>query len=288
MSTKTLKHIEKAHPFNMGGMIVYQPLPSETMEQVDPVLLIHHARVKFSGNRDPLQTGVGPHPHRGFSPVTFIFKGGVHHRDSLGNSSVIYEGGTQWIHSGQGILHSERPPKDIAEHGGVQEIIQLWINVPGKNKMDTPTYQPLTLEETPVVLTNDEKTKIWLVAGNYEGTQGPVNTLSPILALRMHFEEGGRYTFKIPSSFNTLIYLLEGKLSFGEESIVTKHMAVFDNDGDTIAVEAEEDSTFILLAGEPINEPLATGGPFVMNTQAEISSAIRDYQAGTFGELVEE
>ena len=287
MSTRTVKHIEKALPNNMGGMIVYQPLPSAALEQVDPVLLIHHARVKFSGHRDPLQAGVGPHPHRGFSPVTFIFKGGVHHRDSLGNSSVIYEGGTQWIHSGQGILHSERPPKDIAEKGGIQEIIQIWINVPAKNKMDAPSYQPLTLEETPAIATGDEKVKIWLVAGNYEGTQGPVKTLSPLLVMRMQFEKGGRYSFKVPSSFNALIYLLEGKLSFGDEIITTKHMVVFHNDGDTIDIEAKEDSTFVLLSGEPINEPVAARGPFVMNTQAEISAAIRDYQAGKFGELVE-
>lgn len=287
MTTKSIKHIEKALPFNMGGMIVYQPLPSAALEQVDPVLLIHHARVKFSGNKDPLQAGVGPHPHRGFSPVTFIFKGGVHHRDSLGNSSVIYEGGTQWIHSGQGILHSERPPKDIAEKGGVQEIIQLWINVPARNKMDTPSYQPLTLEETPAIVTDDEKMKIWLVAGNYEDTQGPVKTLSPLLVMRMRFEKGGRYAFKVPASFNALIYLLEGNLSFGDETIVTKHMAVFHNDGETIDIEAKEDSTFVLLSGEPINEPVAARGPFVMNTQAEISAAIRDYQAGKFGELAE-
>ena len=118
MSARTIKYIEEALPFNMGGMIVYQLLPSQALEQVDPVLLTHHARVKFNGNRNPLEAGVGPHPHRGFSPVTFIFKGGVHHRDSLGNSSVIYEGGTQWIHAGNGIVHSERPPREIAEQGG--------------------------------------------------------------------------------------------------------------------------------------------------------------------------
>ncbi len=287
MTTRTIKSIEEALPHNMGGMIVYQPLPSQALAQVDPVLLIHHARVKFAGNKDPLQAGVGPHPHRGFAPVTFIFKGGVHHRDSLGNSSIIYEGGTQWIHSGHGIIHSERPPKEIAEEGGVQEIMQIWINVPAKNKMDAPSYQPLTLEETPMIATNDEKVEIRLVAGNYENTEGPIQTLSPMLVMRMHFKKGGKYSFNIPQSFNALVYLVEGKLSFGEEKITTKHMAVFNKDGQNIHIEAEEESTFVLLSGEPINEPVAARGPFVMNTQAEISAAIRDYQAGKFGELVE-
>ncbi len=286
MSNRTIKHTEEALPHNMGGMIVYQPLPSAAIEQVDPVLLIHHARVKFSGNKDPLQMGVGPHPHRGFSPVTFIFKGGVHHRDSLGNNSVIYEGGTQWIHAGNGIVHSERPPKEIAEKGGTQEIMQIWFNVPARHKMDAPSYQPLTLEETPEVAT-DEKVEIRLIAGKYEAIEGPVKTFSPMLVMRMHFKKGGKYSFKVPASFNALIYLLEGKLNFGSESIITKHMAVFDHDGDTISVVAEEDSAFVLLSGEPINEPVAARGPFVMNTQAEISAAIRDYQAGKFGELVE-
>ena len=130
MKTRTVSRILYAQPVDMGGLPIRQPLPTQRVEQIDPFLLLHHADVKVPTHLEPDHAGVGPHPHRGFSPVTFIFKGGVHHRDSRGNDSVIYAGGAQWMNAGMGVIHSERPPHDIHEIGGKQEIIQLWINTP--------------------------------------------------------------------------------------------------------------------------------------------------------------
>src|SRR5678809_1493277 len=148
MKNRTIKHILYGRQFNMGGLPIRQPIPSTELDQVDPFLLLHHAEVRMPMHTPVEKAGVGPHPHRGFSPVTFIFKGGVHHRDSRGNDNVVYAGGTQWMNAGMGIIHSERPPADIFERGGILEIIQLWINTPARNKMDQPSYTPLTAENT--------------------------------------------------------------------------------------------------------------------------------------------
>src|SRR5687767_4292454 len=140
MKNRTVTHLLPADQFDMGGMPIRQAFPTAQVEQIDPFLLLHHADIKVPKHIEPDHGGVGPHPHRGFSPVTFIFQGGVHHRDSRGNDSVVYAGGAQWMNAGMGVMHSERPPKDIHEIGGRQEIIQLWINTPSKNKMDQPKY----------------------------------------------------------------------------------------------------------------------------------------------------
>jgi redox-sensitive bicupin YhaK (pirin superfamily) len=151
MKTRTIETIAYGQQMDMGGFPIRQALPSSKADMLDPFLLLHHANIKVAENVDVKNAGVGPHPHRGFSPVTFIFKGGVHHRDSRGNSHIVYEGGTQWMNAGMGVIHSERPPVDIHELGGVQELIQLWINTPAANKMEVPAYIPVTKEDTPVV-----------------------------------------------------------------------------------------------------------------------------------------
>src|SRR4051812_21826584 len=190
---RTIKSIVYANTFDMGGMPVRQAFPSSKAEQVDPFLLLHHANVKVPSNLPVGKTGVGPHPHRGFSPATFVFKGGVHHRDSRGNNNVVYEGGTQWMNAGMGIIHSERPPQDIFEKGGVQEIIQLWINMPAKNKMDQPSYFPLNTEDTPVYKSADELVTINIIAGELENIKGPVPTLSSVNTFTAIFKKKGRY-----------------------------------------------------------------------------------------------
>jgi quercetin 2,3-dioxygenase len=157
MKNRKVTHTLYAEEFDMGGMPVRQAFPTGRVEQHDPFLLLHHADIKVPTHLDPDDAGVGPHPHRGFSPVTFIFKGGVHHRDSRGNDSVVYAGGAQWMNSGMGMMHSERPPKDIHEIGGRQEIIQLWINTPKKNKMDQPAYYPLQANETKKFVSDDKE-----------------------------------------------------------------------------------------------------------------------------------
>ena len=216
MINRTVKHILYGQPFDMGGMPIRQPFPSAEAERIDPFLLLHHAEVKVPKHIPAEKGGVGPHPHRGFSPVTFIFKGGVHHRDSRGNNNVVYAGGTQWMNAGMGIIHSERPPEDIFGIGGIQEIIQLWVNTPAKYKMDQPSYFPLNAAEIPFYKTADELVKINIVAGELENINGPITPLSPLNTFTAEFKKGGKYFFNIPSSHNLFIYLLDGKLKINQ------------------------------------------------------------------------
>ncbi len=289
MNNRSIKNILYAHTFDMGGMPVRQPFPSTNVEQVDPFLLLHHADVKVPQHIPVDRTGVGPHPHRGFSPVTFIFKGGVHHRDSRGNDSVIYAGGTQWMHAGMGIIHSERPPHNISEIGGKQEIIQLWVNSPAKNKMDQPHYYPLTKEETPTIHSEDGLATIQIEAGELNGVKGVIPTLFPVNTFTVEMKKDGKFYFKIPVSHNAFIYLLDGKVNVNDEQIVEgKHAAIFNNDGTGFGVRAVEDSRFLVGSGEPLNEPVASHGPFVMNNETQILQAFRDYQMGKMGVLIEE
>jgi redox-sensitive bicupin YhaK (pirin superfamily) len=289
MRNRETKYILYGRPFDMGGLPIRQPIPSTQVQQVDPFLLLHHAEVKVPEHTPVEKAGVGPHPHRGFSPVTFIFKGGVHHRDSRGNNNIVYEGGTQWMNAGMGIIHSERPPKNIFEKGGTQEIIQLWVNTPARHKMEQPSYFPLTAENTPVYKSNDGLVKINVVAGEIENIKGPISPLSPINTFTAEFIKGGKYFFSIPAEHNLLVYLLDGKLQInGTTEISGKYAVVFENDGKGFEAEALEDTRFLVCSGEPLNEPVASHGPFVMNNQTEILQAFRDYQMGKMGILIEE
>jgi quercetin 2,3-dioxygenase len=287
---RKVKKIIPSSKVNMGGIILDQPLPNEFVNQIDPFLLIHHWYNVLPGDQKQNEAGVGPHPHRGFSPVTFIFKGGVHHRDSRGNDSIIYEGGTQWMNAGMGIVHSERPYKELAEQGGEFEIIQFWVNNPAKFKMQQPSYQPLSKEETPVYNTEDGKAKVFVVAGNYKDIEGKISANSPLITLRMELQENGTLDFTLPEDYNTVIYLLDGELTINDsEQAKTKDLIWFDNDGEKeIKISATHKSRAILLAGKPINEEVASYGPFVMNTQTEIMEAMRDAQMGKMGVLIEE
>jgi redox-sensitive bicupin YhaK (pirin superfamily) len=270
----------------MGGNLVEQPLPVQGIDQVDPFLLIHHWDSPLKGGQHQREVGVGPHPHRGFSPVTFIFKGSLQHRDSLGNDAIVYEGGTQWMHAGKGITHSERPGKELAENGGENEFIQFWVNTPARYKMEAPHYQPISGEETPIV--EDNGAHIGVVAGTYKNITGPAKTHSPQLLLRGEADAKAEFFLEIPSKYNCLLYVLDGDLELEGVAVKDKTMIWFENDGETIPVKANADTRFIVLSGEPINETVTSYGPFVMNTQTEIMEALRDAQMGKMGVLIEE
>ena len=289
MSFRTIRKVYKAQKVNMGGIILDQALPLRGLDQIDPILLIHHWADNMKGGKRPQDVGVGPHPHRGFSPVTFIFKGGVHHRDSLGHDEVVMAGGTQWMNSGSGLVHSERPPTELAKSGGEFEIIQFWVNSPASQKMKTPSYQPLKAEATPVVQSNDEKIEVGVVNGTFQGVDGPISADSPLLILRMEAKAEGKMDFTIPEGYNCLLYVLNGEMRVNDDQTVsTKEMADFNPDGSGFTVMATQNSRAIVLAGQPLNEPVSTYGPFVMNTQPEIIQALNDYQAGKMGQLVEQ
>lgn len=262
-----------------------QPLSGGGVEHLDPFLLIQHGAGKIRPNSDPRKVGVGPHPHRGFSPVTFIFKGSIHHRDSLDHSEVVKEGGTQWMHAGRGINHSERPGMELVKNGGDSEIVQFWVNSPSAHKMDLPSYQPIAKEDTPIV--KRQNTEIAVVAGEFEGVIGPANTLTPQILLRITSAEGDQFSFSIPEHFNCLIYLLDGKMEVNGQEVNAEEMLFFEQQGSQIEIKTQQNTRAILLSGEPIHEPVAAYGPFVMNTQTEIMQALRDSQQGKMGVLIE-
>ncbi|AFD05184.1 pirin family protein [Solitalea canadensis] len=289
MKTRSVSAVLPAFPIDMDGVPVKQVFPTQKIERIDPFLLLHHLQLSIPKYVIPEKAGVSPHPHRGFSPVTFIFKGGVHHRDSRGNNSVIYEGGTQWMNAGMGIMHSERPPKNIQELGGEQELIQLWINTPKAHKMDQPQYLPLTPEETPVVKSDDEKIEIQVVAGNLNDIKGGIPTLTPVNAFVITAHKGGKQNIQFPTSHNAFIYLLDGRLKIDGFGLVEGLNAVkFNNDGDGIGFEALENTRALLMTAAPINEPVVAQGPFVMNSESEILEAMRDYRMGKMGILIED
>lgn len=284
---RSIKKIIPSQKVNMGGIILEQPLPFRGQEQIDPFLLVHHWEDVKNGGEKQLETGVGPHPHRGFSPVTFIFKGGIYHQDSKGYKGLVEAGGTQWMNSGKGVIHSERPAKRLVEKGGDFEIIQFWINTPKAHKLDEYSYQPLHKDETPLLISDDKKIETAVIAGELEGTKGKINTFSDVLILRLTVKKGGKTTFNVPTEYNAFFYQLNGKMTINGSTTKKKDLIWFNNDDQEIEIEGLEDTTLILLSGKPLNEPLATYGPFVMNTEAEIRQAVHDYQSGEMGVLHE-
>ena len=277
-----------ASPFvNMGPIKLRQPLPVQGIENVDPFLLLHHyGPYAISEFNNPFD--LGPHPHRGFEPITLLFKGEQFHRDSLGNEMVVKAGGVQWTTAGSGIIHAEAPTKAFVEKGGDLEGIQLWLNLPAKDKMMTPRYQHLEKEQIPVIFSDDKKVRLNIIAGKQLSEEGLIKTQTSVNVFTANADIGGKLDIKIPENHQSLIYLLEGAILVNKTDILKKganQMVTFHQDGDTIQFEAKEESTILILSGAPINEEIIQYGPYVMNTQTEILEAMRDYQNGKMGYL---
>jgi hypothetical protein len=285
MKSRTIAHILKGETTKVGSMTVKQPLPTMQIDQIDPFLLLHHfGPATVEPGTDPL--ALGAHPHRGFEPVTFLFSGGIRHKDSRGNEGILSGGDVQWMTAGMGIIHSEQASKGFLETGGTIEGIQLWVNLPKKYKMVQPRYQDIKAGEMPVLKEN--KVKLTLVAGDLRGQRGPVMTYSPILAIKAELQAGGETFIEIPTGYNALAYILTGNIQlstgFAYNSETLLH---FNKDGNGFLLKAKADSQLLILAGEPLNEPVASWGPYVMNTQTEILEAMRDYQMGKMGVYVD-
>lgn len=283
MKNRSTSKIIFADLYDMGGLKVRQPLPSTWLDYLDPFVLLHHGHVIFDEHTDLKHAGVGPHPHRGFSPVTFVFKGGSHHRDSRGNNNKVYAGGTQWMHAGMGVVHSERPLENELE------LIQMWINSPTKNKMEQPFYYPLSKEDTPQFVSDDKLVEVNIITGNLLGIKGPIPTMTPINSAMISISKGGKLFIPLPETHNAFLYLLDGKVRAIEGTEVEGlNLIVYKNDGDAIQIEGLENTRALLMSGEPIGEKIHSHGPFVMNNEIEIMEAYRDYRMGKMGVLIEE
>lgn len=230
--------------------------------------------------------GVGVHPHRGFETVTIAYHGKVAHHDSAGNSGVIGEGDVQWMTAGSGILHKEYHEKEFSKKGGVFQMVQLWVNLPKKHKMTTPKYQAIVNKDMTRVMLDDGKSYVELVAGEYKGEKGPAYTFSPANMFNARLQNGAVADFSFNKEYNTGILIIEGEVRINDSKIApADHFVLFKHDGEDFKVEAMKESVVLVLSGEPIDEPIASYGPFVMNTEEEIKEAYDDYYNGKFGYL---
>jgi quercetin 2,3-dioxygenase len=270
------------------GFIVHRPFPSPSLSELDPFLLLDEMGPM---NLKPGEAkGAPDHPHRGFETVTYMLSGKFEHKDSHGNSGKLNPGDVQWMTAGSGVIHSEMPSKDFTDSGGVLHGFQLWINLPKIAKMTNPQYQDIPSSKIPIVKMPDGKGVVRIIAGNAFGTRSVINTKIPILYLHFTIESGANEVMHpIPNTYNTFVYVISGEGIFGQDKINVKaeQMAIFNKDGEGITIKAVENTKekleVLLIAGTPLNEPIARYGPFVMNTKAEIHQAIRDYQSGRLG-----
>ncbi|MCI4649873.1 pirin family protein [Phaeodactylibacter sp.] len=283
MKYRSVAAILPSESIEMGKTIVKQPLPTVRVERIDPFLLLHHfGPYEVTPPFDPLD--VGPHPHRGFEPVTFLYQGELRHKDSRGNEGILRSGDVQWMTAGRGIIHSERSSRDFLEQGGILEGIQLWINLPRKDKMVQPDYQNIKTADIPTIEMDGAKVRVKVVAGYFNGTKGPARTRTELMALQVSIARTGFVQIPLPTGHNTFVYIVNGKVQLNDNwSYDKEHLIQFRLDGKGIALRAEADSEVLLLSGLPIDEPVAQWGPYVMNTQTEIMEAMRDYQMGKMG-----
>ncbi len=279
--------IETANPINMGGIILDQALPIGLSQNVGPFLLLHHWKSTIEKGSKPQDLGVGPHPHRGFSPVTFIYKGAIQHRDSRGNDSVVHAGGVQWMNAGRGIVHSERPPREIAEMGGEFELIQIWINNPKAYKMIQPKYVAKQKAEIPVW--QEGGIDIQIVAGSYSGISGAVQPLIDLNVYNLSSVEDGNIGLVLRQNWSSLIYLIEGDAVINDSQMKSKQVALIakNSKDHSLDIKLAAGTKCLVLSGADIEEPVAQYGPFVMNTQTEVLEALRDAQMGKMGILIE-
>nr|WP_293844037.1 pirin family protein [uncultured Arsenicibacter sp.] len=286
MAQRTSQQLIQPRAQRIGPLVMHQPLPAAGIQQIDPFLLLHHhGPQEFPANNSGLP--FGPHPHRGFETVTFIYEGDVQHRDSSGFSSTIEQGGVQWMTTGSGLVHSESSSARFRQHGGPVELIQLWTNLPSRLKMVKPNYIGLQQEQIPVVPVADGKGRLAVVSGTFAGTTGPVNPVYDVELANLTLEAGGTYTLIVPAERNVLFYQLNGKSRVNGTETEGRGLLLFANDGDEIVINASETTRILLGSAMPINEPVVSHGPFVMNTSDEIRQAIYDYQTGKMGGLAE-
>jgi redox-sensitive bicupin YhaK (pirin superfamily) len=271
------------------GFLVYNIIPGSqglTMQRMSPFIMMdYNAPHYFSPVEVP--RGVDVHPHRGFETVTIAYKGKVEHHDSSGGGGVIGQGDVQWMTAGSGVLHKEFHEKEWAKQGGEFQMVQLWVNLPAKDKMSAPKYQAILAKEMEEVLLDEVGSKVKVIAGAYEGAKGKASTFTPIHLMNAYLKKDKEAIFTFPNHYTTALLVLEGEVKVNEEEVPTNNFVLFENNGgETFQIKAiSEDSLVLILSGEPILEPIAAHGPFVMNTKAELMQAFEDFNNGKFGEL---
>lgn len=288
MSKRTIELVvPPREPHFVGdGFRVHNFIPSGfrlDMHRMNPfIMLDYNSKHYFPPTDTP--RGVGVHPHRGFETVTIAYKGKVAHHDSAGGGGVIGEGDVQWMTAASGVLHKEYHEEEFSKQGGDFQMVQLWVNLPAKDKMSAPKYQAIINAE--MAKYNTTHGHIEIIAGKQHGVEGPASTFTPIHLMNARLDKGGKADFTFPKHYNTAMIVIEGTIRVNDtETVATDHFILMDNDGEEFSIEAQEQSVVLIMSGEPINEPIAAHGPFVMNTKQELVQAFQDFQSGKFGEL---
>jgi quercetin 2,3-dioxygenase len=250
-----------------------------------PFLLLDYAGpAEFPPTQKSL--GVGPHPHRGFETVTIVYSGEVEHRDSSGGGGKIGPGDVQWMTAASGVIHEEFHGRNFAQHGGLLEMVQLWVNLPAKDKMSPPRYQTIARRAIPTVILPGGRGNVRVIAGECQGVNGPAQTFTPINVWDVQIGTAAPLSLTVPEGYATIVVVLEGSVSItGGETIGRAEVGLFTRAGDHISIANAKDATMLLLSGEPIDEPISGSGPFVMNTAVEVRQAMADYQSGRMGKL---
>lgn len=270
------------------GFRVHNFIPSGfrlDMDRMNPFIMLDYGS-KFYFPPSDAPKGVGVHPHRGFETVTIAYKGRVAHHDSSGGGGIIGEGDVQWMTAASGVLHKEYHEEEFSKTGGEFQMVQLWVNLPAKDKMSTPKYQ--AIKNADISRYQSEGAEIEVIAGNYKDIKGAATTFTPIHLFNGKLKKETSLDFNFPANYNTALLVIEGSVTINDkEQAPANHFVLFENVGESFSVKANEDAIFLLLSGEPINEPIVAHGPFVMNTQREIVQAFEDYHKGKFGVLAD-
>lgn len=290
MSTKKVELVAApAQPHFVGdGFRVHNFIPSAydlEMERMNPIIVLdYNSKFYFPASDKP--RGVGVHPHKGFETVTIAYKGRIAHHDSSGGGGIIGEGDVQWMTAASGILHKEYHEESWSKAGGDFQMVQLWVNLPAKYKLSNPKYQAITNSQINRFILENGQGEIEVIAGQFKNIKGAASTFSPINLFNAKLNKGAKTEFNSPAKFNTALLVIEGNITVNDSELVkVDHFVLFENKGETFTVLANEESTVLILSGEPINEPIAAHGPFVMNTREEIMQAYDDFNKGKFGYL---
>jgi quercetin 2,3-dioxygenase len=289
-TARSVESVHRSTTFHWvgNGFHVSTYFPSDQLDftKTSPFVLMDYGPAKEFGPLAHGKRGVGWHPHRGFETVTLAWEGAVAHRDNAGHAGVIGPGDVQWMTAGAGIFHEEYHEDRFARAGGRMHMMQLWVNLPAKDKAAKPGYQPIESLSIPDVAL-EKGGKVRVIAGDYRGSRGPARTFTPITMLDARLPAGERLETPLPSTYNALAVVARGRVTVGGRSAGTGELVVFAKDGASLALTAEEESHVIILAGEPIGEPVVQYGPFVMNTVREIEQAFVDLEKGGFGPVPE-
>jgi len=269
------------------GFRVHNFFPRGYQLDMSPFYMLdYNAKIECSARNHP--RGVGLHPHRGFETVTIAYHGAIAHHDSAGNRGIIYPGDVQWMTAASGILHKEYHEEEFSKKGGLFQMVQLWVNLPAKDKMSRPKYQGVKQREMAKFFLPDGTGTVEIIAGTFDGQHGSIDTFTPIEMYNVRLNKGAKVSFDFPKNFNTAIIVIDGNIKVNESDIATADQMVhFKNDGELITIETSTTAIALVLSGEPINEPIAAYGPFLMNNNEEIQQAIADYNEGRFGYLEE-